>query len=192
MTDPECAASGFWERLTPSALGAGVPLLAQGDVLENIEVPDFEGLGTEAPIDGVVEYRRRRLIVLTQSCDLGDREPADQQVLLCRLLGARAALDGPPPGNNWRGKPKERFNTLVKGFRPDAHLLGDWENPGDPAEAKVASFRHLHTLRLDQVRAAASRVDVRHRLRSPYREHFSQAYARFYMRVGLPTDLPRM
>jgi len=27
-------------------------------------------------------------------------------------------------------------------------------------------------------------------LRSPYLEHFSQAFARFFMRVGLPTAIP--
>jgi hypothetical protein len=29
------------------------------------------------------------------------------------------------------------------------------------------------------------------RLLPPYREHLSQAFARFFMRVGLPTDIPK-
>jgi hypothetical protein len=27
-------------------------------------------------------------------------------------------------------------------------------------------------------------------LRSPYLEHFSQTFARYFMRVGLPSDIP--
>jgi len=32
--------------------------------------------------------------------------------------------------------------------------------------------------------------DKRLRLLPPYREHLSQAFARFFMRVGLPVDIP--
>ena len=31
---------------------------------------------------------------------------------------------------------------------------------------------------------------LRWRLQSPFREHFSQAFARFFMRVGLPAAIP--
>ena len=36
----------------------------------------------------------------------------------------------------------------------------------------------------------AERGTKRLRLLPPYREHLSQAFARFFMRVGLPVDIP--
>jgi len=36
----------------------------------------------------------------------------------------------------------------------------------------------------------AKQKDQRLRLLPPYREHLSQAFARFFMRVGLPSDIP--
>ncbi len=36
----------------------------------------------------------------------------------------------------------------------------------------------------------ASRLQNRWRLQSPFLEHFSQAFARFFMRVGLPAAIP--
>jgi hypothetical protein len=36
----------------------------------------------------------------------------------------------------------------------------------------------------------AMRLGPRWRLRSPFLEHFSQAFARFFMRVGLPSSIP--
>ena len=36
----------------------------------------------------------------------------------------------------------------------------------------------------------AAALGNRHRLQSPFLEHFSQAFARFFMRVGLPSSIP--
>jgi len=43
----------------------------------------------------------------------------------------------------------------------------------------------------EDLRGLAQRGEPRLRLRPPYREHLSQAFARFFMRVGLPTDIKR-
>lgn len=36
---------------------------------------------------------------------------------------------------------------------------------------------------------ASEKIDGIVTLNSPYKEHLSQAYARFFMRVGLPTNI---
>jgi hypothetical protein len=41
------------------------------------------------------------------------------------------------------------------------------------------------------MRQRAVRAGDRLRLLPPYREHLSQAFARYFMRVGLPQDIPR-
>jgi hypothetical protein len=54
----------------------------------------------------------------------------------------------------------------------------------------VVDFRQIFSLPVAYLRKHAAGLDPRWRLESPYREHFSQAFARFFMRVGLPTAIP--
>jgi hypothetical protein len=51
-------------------------------------------------------------------------------------------------------------------------------------------FGHIVSLPLDYLADHAESLGNRWRLRSPFLEHFSQAFARFFMRVGLPSDIP--
>jgi hypothetical protein len=50
--------------------------------------------------------------------------------------------------------------------------------------------RQIVSLPIAYLRRHAGNLGPRWRLQSPYREHFSQAFARFFMRVGLPTAIP--
>jgi hypothetical protein len=53
-------------------------------------------------------------------------------------------------------------------------------------------FHEVFTLpRAFLERQLAQRGQPRLRLLPPYREHLSQAFARFFMRVGLPTPVNR-
>ena len=51
-------------------------------------------------------------------------------------------------------------------------------------------FGKLLTLRIGHLERHAATLGPRHRLNSPYLEHLSQSFARFFMRVGLPADIP--
>ncbi len=61
---------------------------------------------------------------------------------------------------------------------------------GDGRNALVVDFRQIYSLPVAYLRRHAGGLGSRWRLQSPYREHFSQAFARFFMRVGLPTAIP--
>ena len=50
--------------------------------------------------------------------------------------------------------------------------------------------RRAYSLPLTFVRSRAARTGERLRLLPPYREHLSQAFARYFIRVGLPQDIP--
>lgn len=52
-------------------------------------------------------------------------------------------------------------------------------------------FREIHSLPIKYLQAHALKIGNRWRLKSPYLEHFSQAFARFFMRVGLPSAIER-
>jgi len=49
-------------------------------------------------------------------------------------------------------------------------------------------FHRIFVLPKPLVASVARSVGPRLRLRPPYREHLAQAFARYFMRVGLPHD----
>jgi hypothetical protein len=57
-------------------------------------------------------------------------------------------------------------------------------------ELRIVDFRRIYSLPLTFVRKRAARTGAGLRLLPPYREHLSQAFARYFMRVGLPRDIP--
>lgn len=50
----------------------------------------------------------------------------------------------------------------------------------------TVGFRDLHIVPKSDLRLFAHSLGPRLRLRSPYKEHLAQSFARFMMRVGLP------
>ena len=70
------------------------------------------------------------------------------------------------------------------------HMLGALNDPRDNREALVVDFREIYSLPYKYLEEHATGLGQRWRLKSPFLEHFSQAFARFYMRVGLPSTIP--
>ncbi len=77
-----------------------------------------------------------------------------------------------------------------KGRYRSYHVLNRCGLPGLELDFMLVDLSRIHTLSLPAVRAFAELHSPRVRLRSPYREHLAQAFARFFMRVGLPVDIP--
>ena len=54
------------------------------------------------------------------------------------------------------------------------------------------SFRHIYSVPFKMLtNLVKERGEDRLRLMPPYREHLSQSFGRFFMRVGLPEDIPK-
>ena len=59
-------------------------------------------------------------------------------------------------------------------------------------ELRIVDFREIYTIpRVVLESLLVRRNSQRLRLNPPYREHLSQAFARFFMRVGLPQPIAR-
>ena len=76
-----------------------------------------------------------------------------------------------------------------KGRLPAFHVLAASAITGFEREVRVIDFRRVYSLPVSFVRSRA-KAAKRLRLLPPYREHLSQSFARFFMRVGLPIDIP--
>ncbi len=85
---------------------------------------------------------------------------------------------------------KGRWNDVLKGKVEGLHLLASPTNPDNNRDALVVNFREMYTLPYKYLLKHATELGSRWRLKSPYLEHFSQVFARLFMRVGLPSSIP--
>jgi hypothetical protein len=167
----------FWKQI------AGA-VLAQGDLLPKCLVPQFEpdyGTGDAEAIQDV-PTGDADLIIVTQSCDLVN----DKVVLvaLCPIHTLEAFEETNQKFN------RSRWEEVRKGRVPGLHLLGSPEEPENNRKALVVDFGQIFSLPPTYLRHRAEQLGDRWRLASPYLEHFSQAFARYFMRVGLPSPIP--
>ena len=91
---------------------------------------------------------------------------------------------------NARFKQKGKWEEVRKGRVEGLHLLASPEDPEDNKKALVVDFGEIFSLPPEYLRRRAEQVRARWRLSSPFLEHFSQAFARYFMRVGLPSSIP--
>jgi len=158
--------------------------LAQGDYLPGCLVPAFDPeYGTTACDVEEVPVDSRDCIVLTQSCDLENKKAPF--VALCPLhtLGEFEEV-------NPRFKVRKEWEQVRKGMVDGLHLIAGMTDPNDNLSCYVADFREIYSMPIAYLNRHALNLGQRWRLRSPYLEHFSQAFARFFMRVGLPSSIP--
>ena len=180
----------------------------QGDLVEECPVPVFsESLvfDDRQDLDSLLNVLRRgvgiqrvRSIVMTQACDLEQQKV--HNVILCPAYSiadfqtdwaaAEARRTGHPPRTSiWDGHVK----SIKAGRIWNLTLLRKRE-PGEginlTTPTTVVDFHEVFSVPLGFLTLwLQKRNQARLRLRPPYREHLSQGFARFFMRVGLPVDI---
>ena len=136
-------------------------------------------------VDETGQPRRKNfdVVVLSQSCDLVNEKLEMVQVCPFWELDAMAMRV-----EYFRGK--RAREELRRGNVPGYHLLNHCELPEKKTDYLVIDFRLQFAIQLAVLKPLAAGQKPRLRLLPPYREHLAQALARFYMRVGLPIDIP--
>lgn len=161
--------------------------LEQGDILQDCPVfipPNI--LANELVAQGSqvrFSCQFMDVIVMSQTCDIVKGREKLKDVLLCAVW-QRDDLNNDEFFSKKKGWEEARCGRL-----PAFHVLAKCDHKGFDGDVRLVDFRHLYSLPLDFVRAR-SQVSSRIRLMPPYREHLSQAFARYFMRVGLPADIP--
>jgi hypothetical protein len=128
------------------------------------------------------EVDRACLIVMTQSCDLENNKAA--HVSLCPIYRLNEFEQ-----NNQSFTKKGAWESVRKGRVEGLHLLASPQSPTENRESFVVDFGQIVSLPIEYLSDHADSLEHRWRLNSPYLEHFSQAFARFFMRVGLPSAI---
>ena len=161
--------------------------LEQGDILREfpVLVADSNLAANADQLQG--EIRTFDLVVLTQSCDLENDKV--RSVLLCPVYDLWLFVDEARKRNeNWSGEIREK---LRQGNLPGYHLLADANQDGLKLPLAVVDFHEVYTAPLQQLKQFVAATAGRLRLCPPYKEHLAQAFARFFMRVGLPVPIAR-
>jgi hypothetical protein len=158
--------------------------LRQGDLLTDCFVPLFHPDFAKAPeVTESVEVREYDCVVLTQSCDLDNQKAP--LVAICPVASLAAYEQADP-----RLAQKGEWEKVRQGRVEGLHLLASPTEPGNNRACLVVDFRQIYSLPVGYLQVHAGNSGPRWRLQSPYLEHLSQAFARFFMRVGLPAAIP--
>jgi hypothetical protein len=162
--------------------------IEQGDIVENcnILVPNeqhyqaiLENKENKVPID-IIEINA---IVLSQSCDIQNSKI--DSIIVCPIWSLKKFIE---KGDRFRSS--DAREELRQGKFPEYHLLQKFEGKELPADFYFVDFHHIYSVPKKFIEAILK--DKQHkRLLPPYREHLSQSFARYFMRVGLPVNIPR-
>ena len=159
--------------------------LEQGDILFNlpvVELPvDFPWpLQEGAVIQSEPSVYSRDAIVISQSCDL--QHPGKLEfVAFCPVYSFEDLGQFSKAGQR---------ESLRQGRNVAYHLLDKCFIEYHERDYMIVEFKRIFSLPIDLAKRLAHDQGERLRLLSPYKEHLSQSFARFFMRVGLPSDIP--
>jgi hypothetical protein len=150
--------------------------LQQGDLLLGCPFDQVDDMGQPRRKDFDV-------VVLSQSCNLVYTKL--EMVQVCPFWELETLAQRVEYFRGKRGR-----EELRRGNLPGYHLLNRCALPEKHTDFLVIDFRLQFAVKLVQLKPRASCQKPRLRLLPPYREHLALAVARFYMRVGLPVDIP--
>lgn len=162
--------------------------LEQGDLLKACPVlVPISGLNFPLQNNTITaDVQTFDVVVMTQSCDLANEKVAD--VILC----PHWELSGVGKVDPSLAR-RDTQQAILKGYRYRYAMLAASNLTELPMGVRIVDFGRIFSLPKAFIRQFAASQGRRLRLCPPYREHLSQAFARFFMRVGLPQDieLPR-
>ena len=156
------------------------PVVHLADGTENQATPGESKKVLITNIDG---------IIMTQACDIANNKVADLTICPVTPWSEYAA------SMEAHGKSSKEVNKLkeniIRGRVAALHMLNKYDGAqtGLLSGLAVVNFKEIYSLPMTTARCIAANIGPRMRLLPPYREHLSQAFARFFMRVGLPEDI---
>jgi hypothetical protein len=183
MADP------WYERVTGDAgilqgdLILDCPLLVWKSDLE------IEGEGKDEELATLFEIVAEDVVVMTQACDLEQRKVTE--VVVCSLYNLeemRTLWVKTQQGTSdkaWHNF----FDKITSGSVWNLAVLNKGESNGLSTPHRIVDFHNIATIPLPYLQSIAAKRGPRLRLRPPYREHLSQSFARYFMRVGLPSNV---
>lgn len=164
--------------------------ITQGDILKDciIPLPDKDLyrsiIEDQDQVKSNVDLKTIDIIILSQSCDI--KNDKIESIVMCPIWELQTLVN-----ESQYYKSSNARESLRQGKEPAYHLINDYTSDKIVFNFSVVDFHRIYSLPKDYVKTIGENAGIRLRLLSPYREHLSQAFARYFMRVGLPTDIDK-
>ena len=167
------------------------PLLAWQDNTLRLERAD-EAEVLKSAVNGI----QADVVVMTQACDLEYEKV--ENVILCPHISLddywivwrdnMQRTGQTPTKKAW----SRHCNDICDGFMWHFTMLNDSRIDESNIGIRIVFFNEVYTVPRSFLESLLKqRGHSRFRLLPPYREHLSQAFARFFMRVGLPIPIDK-
>lgn len=151
----------------------------------------------EPALTDLVRAFREDVVVMTQACDLEHKKV--RNVVLCPHVSLNDFRRAWEEWMTSRGQaPSERAwkracEDIANGYVWNQAFLNRFDHATLSSEVRIVDFHDIFTVPRAFLESLLHRRQTsRLRLLPPYREHLSQAFARFFMRVGLPQPVERV
>lgn len=149
--------------------------LDQGDILFDCPLVLMSDVAPfPVPLPVPIRSFNSDVLILTQTCDFAQNKIS--RVLVCRLESAETLG-------------KNRQSEIIKGRQPRYAMLEKSPFAERAMTHQIVDLSDVYQLPIELVRQVGAAQTPRLRLLPPYREHISQAFARFWMRIGFPQDI---
>ncbi len=166
--------------------------ITQGDIILDCLVPVIgdvfytELLKTNEGevVNNEIDIIKLNAIILSQACDITNDKL--DSIIICPIWTLKDLM-----ATEKFYQSSDAREKLRQGLQPIYHLLNEYILNEFMFPFSVVDFRDVYTLPKTYLKAIAKTKDTRIRLLPPYREHLSQAFARYFMRVGLPVDISK-
>lgn len=164
--------------------------ITQGDILKNCPVPfikEFSGAPYNEGSSVNAEIKYIDGIILTQACDLANSKVND--IILCSITSKTDFENIQIQLGKSKNSIDSNIDSIRKGQQYAYHIINNFKNDEFEQDFYIINFKEIFSIPTYLAKEIAQSNGKRLRLCPPYREHLSQAFARYFMRVGLPINI---
>jgi len=162
--------------------------ITQGDIIKGCPVPILKELDISEEGQSVkAEISIIDGIVLTQACDIANKKV--NNIILCSIISKSEFEEIQRSKNKNEKEISKGILGIIKGQQNSYHIINNYKSEEFSQDYYIINFKDIFSIPLDVACAIAKRNGKRLRLCPPYKEHLSQAFARYFMRVGLPINI---
>ena len=162
--------------------------ITQGDIIKGCPVPilkNFIGDETDKIIDAEIETIDG--IIMTQACDIANNKV--DNIILCGIIPKDDFEKQMLEQGRSSKEIKRNIEGIIRGQQNAFHIINNYKTKEFSQDYYIINFKDIFSIPVELAKNIAQTNGKRLRLCPPYREHLSQAFARYFMRVGLPINI---
>lgn len=162
--------------------------ITQGDIVKGCPVPILKepvDVEEDAVLQAEIEFIDG--IIMTQACDIANCNV--DNIILCSITSKDEFEEQLRSAGKNSKQIKSAIQGIIKGQQNAYHIINKYKREDFSQDYYIINFKDIFSVPVDLARDAAQKNGKRLRLCPPYREHLSQAFARYFMRVGLPINI---